>query len=257
MNSMPNQKDLDTETLISSLVCRVISLSDQKKRREDSSKQFSKLNLNWEFLDAVDGRLMKAFPKEYDNRKRVRHYGFSMSMGEICCFLSHRKAWAECVKLGKTMLVLEDDFYFKEGVSQALSIVLARCDWDLFRLHGAKIYDICNIEHLDDFIVYDNLVDPSCTTAYLITPSGAEKLLNHSNHFFKAVDCYMEDRWAHKANIKSIFPFPVGVGGHITTISDRASEKRKLPVWRKVTKELCRTYAGFRRFLYRQYLKLQ
>lgn len=242
---------------INTLVCRVISLTDAKKRREDSSKELAKLNLNWQFLDAVDGRSATVFPKEYDHKKRKKHYLTPMSMGEIACFLSHQKAWHECIQLGQTMLVLEDDFFFKENITEALNIALNKCTWEVFRLHGNGMREISDIQYFGDFIVYKHLLDCSSSAAYLITPAGAQKLLKHSKSFFKAVDTYMEDdRWRHKVNMKAIFPYPAGTRDGPSTISDRRWEEHK-PMLQKIIKELHRTYAGLRRCIYRQGLKIK
>jgi GR25 family glycosyltransferase involved in LPS biosynthesis len=75
------------------ILCRVISLADQFERRAKSTSELKKIDADWKFIDAIDGRLKGDYPAEYNQKNRLKYYGRSMSMGEICCFMSHQIAW--------------------------------------------------------------------------------------------------------------------------------------------------------------------
>jgi len=47
----------------------VISLLRSPERREKAQSELSKTNLNWSFLDAIDGAQLNAFPPEYQSAK--------------------------------------------------------------------------------------------------------------------------------------------------------------------------------------------
>ena len=47
----------------------VISLRRSLNRRNQVSKELNKTNLNWSFIDAVDGSLFQQYPKEYKSGK--------------------------------------------------------------------------------------------------------------------------------------------------------------------------------------------
>ena len=86
------------------------------KSRTDRLTAFSNAhpNLKYEVFSAVDGRRV-----DYD---KLQALGFDvnhdwidpllntpLTKGEVGCFLSHWKAWKQCIKLNEPVLVLEDD----------------------------------------------------------------------------------------------------------------------------------------------------
>ena len=90
----------------------VISLVEQKVRRERMTQQLNQAGCDWEFVDGVKGSSLGTYPEEYDRQKRLAYYGYDLSWGELGCLMSHRKAWQRVVDLNQTCLVLEDDVTF-------------------------------------------------------------------------------------------------------------------------------------------------
>ena len=99
----------------------VINLSHRKDRL-DKFKQNNADYISYDVLKAVDG-----YKVEY---KDLRKMGFDtdhdwidpilntpLTKGEVGCFLSHWKAWKQCIKLNEPILVLEDDAIVTENFS--------------------------------------------------------------------------------------------------------------------------------------------
>lgn len=91
----------------------VVSLSDAHERRESITRQFREHGLEFEFVDAVDGR--NGLPAEYESkidraaaRARMKR---DLSDAEFACALSHQSIYERIVAGGGLpgAIVLEDD----------------------------------------------------------------------------------------------------------------------------------------------------
>ena len=126
----------------------VISLKDAYSRRDKVISSLVTTCLPWEFLDAVDGRKLSAHPPEYNPKKVERLLGFQLTPGEIGCFLSHKKAWQNCLNSNQITLILEDDFLLKPHFMEALDIAINKIiqeiwnDWCRKQLRHQKYMPI-------------------------------------------------------------------------------------------------------------------
>src|SRR6218665_3770091 len=102
---------------------RVISLVDQKDRRDKVSSILDAQPLRWRFMDAVSGKNISEYIRHYDRARRVKALGYEMKDNEIACFISHRKVWQECVEAQKPYLILEDDIKLSDSVLHAGEVV--------------------------------------------------------------------------------------------------------------------------------------
>ena len=80
-------------------------------RRQRAAEELAKTSLEWQFLDAVDGKLLIPPIPEYLPEKVKNLLGFELMPGEIGAFLSHKKSWQACVDQNKPTLIFEDDFW--------------------------------------------------------------------------------------------------------------------------------------------------
>lgn len=101
------------------MIIKVISLQKALSRRLSILKLFKEINLRFDFVDAIDGREMKA--KDYFPLLRNPNYFFNrrsvLSPAEVGCRLSHKMAISQFVETGVSdwLMVLEDDVQFKAG----------------------------------------------------------------------------------------------------------------------------------------------
>ena len=147
------------------------------KRRPDRKEHFIEKNPTLEdytFVEAVDGnedlseyKTRPGWIDPYQNRGIVPT--------EVACFLSHRKMWEKCVELNEPIYVIEDDAIINTDL------------WDEeFYDHTIKYWDMLYLqrnENKPEFAIKigDRLERPWYpynTTAYVICPKGAKKLLN-------------------------------------------------------------------------------
>lgn len=218
----------------------VISLKDAYSRRDKAISSLVTTCLPWEFLDAVDGRKLSAHPPEYNPKKVERLLGFQLTPGEIGCFLSHKKAWQNCLNSNQITLILEDDFLLKPHFMEALDIAINKFhDWDIFRLQALSETPSTELASYGSTQVVKNLRDPLASAGYLIKPSGAEKLLKKSDKIFEPIDHFLEHTKFHQAKIVAIKPYAVDINQLPTTITDRP-HRPSVRGWKKIKRSFHR-----------------
>ncbi len=233
----------------------VISLLGDDVRRAHMSNQLDGLGVKWEFVDGVVGKNLTKYPAEYQSQKRINHYCFDMSAGEIGCFLSHRKVWQECVRRSEICMVLEDDVELLPHFMQNLQTVLSiQNEWDIFRLHSGGYRAPVLREVVNSLQILENLIDPGSSAGYLIKPEAAIKLIEHSSNFYTAIDDFIECRWMHNLRILASDPYLVKAGvfdeTSFGTINDRG--RPKISISRKIVRELVRIPTGLHRWRWRR-----
>lgn len=147
------------------------------KRRPDRKKHFIETNTtltDYSFVEAVDGEdnlsSYKTRPGWIDPFQKR-----DIIATEIACFLSHRNMWQKCVELDEPIYVIEDDAI----------INVERWDEEFYD-HTIKYWDLLYLQRNENepentIKVSDRLERPWYpynTTAYVISPKGARKLLN-------------------------------------------------------------------------------
>ncbi|CAH1780733.1 unnamed protein product [Owenia fusiformis] len=166
----------------------MINLLRRPERRERMLKSLEELRLQAKIFDAVDGKQLNDtylfnLGVEMLPEYRDPYSGRSMTLGEIGCFLSHYFIWEEIVKEGyETVLVLEDDVRFDRGFRRRLDSVMdevkrSQVGAELIYI-GRKALKYKEESFLEES---DQLVWPHYTywtLAYIITQSGAKKLLD-------------------------------------------------------------------------------
>ena len=83
----------------------IINLSTAVKRRQFQSKQMSKLDLDYEFLEAttIHDISDETYAKHYQDWQRP------LRNTEVACYFSHRSAWQRIIDTKTPTLILEDD----------------------------------------------------------------------------------------------------------------------------------------------------
>ncbi|MGV0959961.1 MAG: glycosyltransferase family 25 protein [Limnohabitans sp.] len=202
----------------------VITLEHDHVRQAAMRQQLTTLGMDFRFCHAVNGAQLPQLPQQYNQNKRLRYYGFDMKLGEIGCFLSHRQCWEYAAQTEKTVLILEDDAQLSPDLRRVLDFALnAPQEWDMVRLCGARTKANIRYElaRQGGYALVEELKDPALSTAYLLRPSGARKLLKASRQFYIPVDNFMECRHWSRVRTLSILPYPVTTMVLASTIGDR------------------------------------
>lgn len=219
----------------------VISLLRSPQRREKALSELSKTNLNWSFLDAVDGSQMHSSPPEYQPRKVKRLLGFELTQNEIGCFLSHKKAWQTCLKNNQPTLIFEDDFILLPHFEKILQLLLTEYqDWQLIRLQALVRTQHDIVKTIGDISIVKNHEDPLGATAYIIKPEAARILIEHAKDIYEPLDHFLEHESKHGVEILAVKPYPVDISKAESTISDRPDDRKPIRGSRKKIRSINR-----------------
>lgn len=178
----------------------IINLPQDIERREFLAKDMEKFNLNFSFVEAVDGRIIPTdeIAKYYNSAKSIDLFNREMTPGEIGCALSHNKIYRKIVSESiASAVILEDDTCI---VDSDIGALLS----DLEKLYPAEIPVIVllnfverYVSNKDDIIInekytlHDSYRSIS-SASYFITKSAAEIL---SKNLFPVY--VVADKWEY------------------------------------------------------------
>ncbi len=204
----------------------VISLKRSILRRKQVQAALENIRLEWSFLDAVDGSKFIGYPAAYQPKKVNRLQGYALTPSEVACFLSHKKAWTQCIQKNQITLVLEDDFQLENHFEKVIeTLITDMTDWFFVRLQGINGRGHSVVAECDGFKLVKNQGDPVGAMAYLIKPSAAKNLLECSKDIYEPVDHYLEHQKKNGLIFLAIKPYPVDTTGVSSTILDRIERK--------------------------------
>jgi glycosyl transferase, family 25 len=206
----------------------VISLAGSDARQQKVRSELNKTSLPWHFVDAVRGTELKDNPKEYKPEKVKRLLGFELTPNELGCFLSHKKAWQECVDKNMATIVFEDDFFLLPHFEKTIHFLMTECkEWSAVRLQGLSEVPQEKLQDNEDIHLVRNIGDAVGATAYLIKPEAAKILIAASTDIYEPLDHFLEHYQKHHLEFLAINPYPVDITGVQTTIADRPG---RLPI---------------------------
>lgn len=192
----------------------VISLKHSVERRSLSSDILQQNNIEFDFLDAVDGRVGKhPLLTRYCKKEFVLNYGRYALPGEIGCYASHFLAWQYCVDIGEPLLVLEDDFLLTSGFVEAIDTsnnLIGK--YGFIRLETTKKKPQIEIIKQNHFTLIKFLKVPQCATCYMISPKVAQAFIDASTSFKLPVDTFIRHISKHKQNIYGLEPYQCQAG---------------------------------------------
>jgi len=180
----------------------VISLKSAEARRRTVAERLRTAGIAFEIFDAVDGRRfdVEAQPV-YDGPRRRALYGHDMLGGEIGCLLSHKAILEKVANDRKgPALVFEDDVLLHPYFGAAVDALMEhQACWELVRFFGdAKTLRQRQRPLLDlgqGFSMTRLLTQPGGAAAYLVSESGAAKLLKHLDKTPFPIDVLMGRPW--------------------------------------------------------------
>ncbi|GGA81720.1 hypothetical protein GCM10011491_06320 [Brucella endophytica] len=230
----------------------IIHLPRATDRRAQVETLVRELPVPAEIIDAVDGRALPQtqIDRFYRRHMHKPHYPFRLSVNEIACFLSHRKAWQAIVDQGLAGgLVLEDDVALNGDFPAAFAAARDFLAPDRFirlpfrpgKESGAELFRTENARIIQPVPVGLGMV------AQLIGRDAASRLLAFTEQFDRPVDTMMQMTWA--TGIKPLSVHPGGVeevSAHIggSTIKQKRSLTHRLsreifrPIYRMRIKSL-------------------
>ena len=191
----------------------VISLKDEKIRRQSIVDQMQKLSMDFAFIDAIDGRQFDmATHPQYDRGKRLAFFRQDMTGGEMGCLLSHRACFQKMVDDNiERALILEDDAILYDDFADVLPKLLnVKTPYELARfLYTEKVSILTQrtAEPIDETYKLNRLMTtPGGAHAYVLTLSGAKKLLKHTQKNWLPIDTLIGHCWQTGVNAFIVQP---------------------------------------------------
>lgn len=178
------------------MIAKIIVISlPESKRRVLVEEELNQYGLDFEYLDAVNGKTgTHEFLKKCDKKKFRRNMGRDVLPGEIGCYASHELAWLKCIEWNQPVIILEDDFVCEPGVVEYLKLATkyAEQGCNYIRLEpneqGDKAFEIIERHKKYNYVRY--MIGSVRMTAYLITPVAASCLVEHSKVYQYPVDFF-------------------------------------------------------------------
>lgn len=230
------------------MLVKVISLSSAHNRKDSIREILNRTDLTWIFLEAISGKNVDLNCNFYDREKRLKTLGYDMKVNEIACFMSHRKAWAECVEINEPILVLEDDvkisdYFDPDKINDLIELLISKAPKNSILRLGcgvikSKVGIVMKINENLDFIRCEK--DPLGAFSYVVFPEVAKKLLNASSKFSVPADDFLWRGWENGCFVldlsREIF-FTSDIDNP-STIGDR--KKPKISFLKKISREFYR-----------------
>lgn len=231
----------------------VISLKRSPERRKYIKKQLDDLGVEFEFFDAVDGRVEPPHPlfDNYDYAKRLwLTSGRMPSKGELGCYGSHYLLWQKCVQINEPILVIEDDSKIKASIHKWYDKIAEKVrEYGFLRLESET--NKCTLfekESNTEYAIHFMSNNFGGTRSYAISPFAAQKLLNGSKRWCMPVDNYIGSLYLHGMPSYLFMPFVVENPEEFDT-TIQLGEEDKAIWYRKPSREL---YSLYRRIKMRQ-----
>lgn len=194
----------------------VISLERVTERRENVLRQLA--GSQYTIVNAVDGMNLTSRDIQMKNVLIERNH---LMPGEVGCFLSHVYLWERIIKAKKGYtLVFEDDLQINGPLDELLPQLCAIPDFDIMYLGHYYERKGAIIRSVKNYTVRRS-VKPYCTHAYLISFSGAKRMMSYLNSRKSSLPiddmmiCAYRDGYVRSV---SIFPTIVNVVPFATTI---------------------------------------
>lgn len=209
----------------------IINLDGSKERWLRIQSQLESQNLTYERIAAIDVREIKNQPllSLYNEKKNKWHYRKNLSLGEIGCYLSHRKCWKKIVDDQLDFaLILEDDVRLVQDLKEVITFIQKHSfsEWDYLKIgeNPIKRKQIKLTEGAQfNFIRYKKI--PIGAFAQIVKFEAAKKLLSNSTEIIRPVDVDIQYTWKNKLRIAGLTPYAIDAIKGQSDIADVDSKK--------------------------------
>lgn len=182
-----------SQTCVSAIPVFVLSLPDCTDRRDAISKNLTNLGIEFEFVDAIDGRY--GLDPKYENqidRTAARRRGRILSDAEFACALSHILIYRRIVSENIAYaLILEDDAVPSSKLVEFLAGGYYR-EADLIQLYSTRAWvrrrGAKRLLNTHTSYLRAPRLNVACTVAYTVSNQAAFHLATHAVPVNKEAD---------------------------------------------------------------------
>ncbi|OEF29475.1 glycosyltransferase family 25 protein [Vibrio rumoiensis] len=206
----------------------VISIPSSTERRQHVTESLSNKDINFEFIDAVNGKDGKhPLLKRYDRDHYIINRGREAKPGELGCYASHFLAWEKACELNEPIVVLEDDLSVQEDFKK----IITDCEqWIIekgfIRIEPWRTKLFITTDKVRNSSLCYLFKIPQCTTGYIISPQCAQAFIKSSQTFKMPVDLFLRHTYLHLQPIYGVTPPAVKTGNAISIIGNRTQRVR-------------------------------
>lgn len=189
----------------------IINMKCSSERWESTSSNLKELGLSVTRFDATVGCELSEDEIKlwYDPVANRKHHHRNLTIGEIGCYISHKRIWQKMVEEKiPHCLILEDDLCIDETLPSVLQHIDQLRGWEMIKLFDSRNKGFIDSKTLDSNTSIGNFLKvPNCAAAYALSLSGAKKLLQRKL-FFRAVDVDMQIHTEVGISVTGIRPYP-------------------------------------------------
>ena len=178
----------------------LINLARSTKRLEYVRPNIEALNLPWQRIEAVDGKMLseEKISSILDSKQYIIYQGSYPNRGTLGCSLSHIKAWQKFLGTNDSYaIIMEDDITFQPfKLKKVLQELASMPDvWDIVNLELSHNGLPLRLRHLpeNDLSIY--LTEVTHAGAYLLNRKAAHILLEKALPIKMPIDHYFTRSW--------------------------------------------------------------
>lgn len=230
----------------------IIHLARATARRPQVDRILAASPVPATIIDAVDGRGLSSQEIDAVYSRQSLHaprYPFTMAVGEIGCFLSHRRAWQAIVDKGlEAGLIIEDDVEIDAPVfAQAFGLArqhVAELGYIQFQTRPVRGRSAV-VARKGGFSVVRPQVGPLRTSAQIVSAGHAKLLLELTARIDRPVDGFLQLSWVTTKAMCCVVP---------PGVSDRTSQSGGSTI-SATTRYSAKISREINRFIYRRRIR--
>lgn len=231
----------------------VINLRDHSARWRATSAAFAQVGLYVERFEAVRGTALsaEALASYYSAEGNRKGFYRPLTPAEIGCYASHISLWKHMVHHNWPFVaVFEDDVVPDASLPEVLDkLERGPLDWDMVKLIGRGLESPSRRVALTkghDLVHYRRV--PSLTGGYVLSLSGANKLLDTRPPFGRPIDVDLRHWWECSLRVRGVLPYPLRSSDDsvMSTIGSRKMPGDIATRWRKLKYQGLYTWYNWR-----------
>lgn len=165
-------------------------------------------HIAYDFVDAIAGKDIADIAREVCPNPYVARFRRSLSLNEIACCLSHRKALQRFLENGDDYgLILEDDAYVAPEVfDKVKGLVAAMPDFDILKIGGWSSIAGFEVAALGGMKIYAAAKLSVGAHAYIVSRRGAARLTESIVPVRDQYDTFLRNAYVHKCAVYEVWP---------------------------------------------------
>lgn len=190
----------------------LINLDCSPERLAKMDQQLVNQSIGYERISAVKGADLSPsdIDQVYSQALNKKNFRADLCLGEIGCYMSHRKIWRKMLDENvEFAVVLEDDLVIENNFGQLFEQFEQLKHYDLIKLADNRNIKPEQIKKIsDDYELINFKKIPNCTTGYTVSLAGAKKLLSRDK-FYRPVDIDMQFCRELGLSVAGLRPYPI------------------------------------------------